>query len=242
MLVVWAALLTTLPAHANDTSVPDHRATSGLADSTYDPQANGCSSVSAPVNTPVPKALAARIWKRYGIRGNRRRRFQLDLLIPAQLGGVTDTANVWPLPRRDVPRKDAAEIAVLAQVCAGKVPLTDAQHWFADNWTTAAANADAATAAHDAVVAALEQAHLHEVVVAEWQRVADEEAAARTAAANAAAAAQASADAQLDANARAAQCQEFLRDVRRLNPSQPDPPVLPPSLACSTDPSAYLPN
>ena len=180
-------------------SAPNATLTPGVSAPTYDPVAAGCATATTVAVTAVPKPVAKKVWKRYDVdTAKQRRRLTLDLLVPAQLGGTTDLANVWPLPRRDAATKDAAELSVLAHVCKGEVPLADAQRWFATDWTTAAANADAGAATHHAVLAALaeiEQARLAEEARIEAQRVAEAEAAA---------AAQAEAE-------RAARREEFLR-------------------------------
>jgi len=198
VLVSLVAPLVGVPVvHA--ASAPDATRTPGVSAPVYDPVAAACATATTVAVTAVPKPFAKKVWKRYDVdTAKQRRRLTLDLLVPAQLGGTTDLANVWPLPRRDAPTKDAAELAVLAHVCKGEVPLADAQRWFATDWTTASANADAGAATHLAVLAALaeiEQARLAEEARIEAQRVADAETAA---------AAQAEAE-------RVARHEEFLR-------------------------------
>jgi len=189
-------------AVAHAASAPDATLTPGTSAPTYDPVAAGCATATTVAATAVPRPVAKKVWKRYDVdTAKQRRRLTLDLLVPAQLGGTTDLANVWPLPHRDAATKDAAELSVLAHVCNGEVPLADAQRWFATDWTTASANADAGAATHHAVLAALaeiEQARLAEEARIEAQRVAEAEAAA---------AAQAEAD-------RAARHEEFLRTCK----------------------------
>lgn len=62
---------------------------------------------------------------------------EVDHLVPLELGGSNDIRNLWPQP--DEPRpgwdeKDRLENELHAEVCAGKMPLADAQHCIAANW------------------------------------------------------------------------------------------------------------
>lgn len=62
---------------------------------------------------------------------------EVDHLIPLELGGSNDIKNLWPQP--DAPRpgweeKDQLENELHAEVCAGKMPLAEAQHCIAANW------------------------------------------------------------------------------------------------------------
>jgi hypothetical protein len=62
---------------------------------------------------------------------------EVDHLMPLELGGSNDTRNLWPQP--DAPRpgwgeKHQLEDELHAEVCAGKMPLADAQRCIASNW------------------------------------------------------------------------------------------------------------
>ncbi len=66
--------------------------------------------------------------------------YELDHLVPLELGGDNSAANLWPQPRRgagaaDV--KDHLENRLHALVCAGRLPLTEAQHAMEGNWWAA---------------------------------------------------------------------------------------------------------
>jgi hypothetical protein len=61
---------------------------------------------------------------------------EVDHLSPLELGGSNDIRNLWPQP--DAPRpgwaeKDQLENELHAEVCAGKMPLADAQRCIASN-------------------------------------------------------------------------------------------------------------
>ena len=66
--------------------------------------------------------------------------------LPLELGGSNDIRNLWPQP--DEPRpgwdeKNRLENELHAEVCAGKMPLADAQHCIAANWVQSGDTCDA---------------------------------------------------------------------------------------------------
>ena len=69
--------------------------------------------------------------------------FEEDHLIPLSLGGApADPANLWPQPRAaadgwTAARKDALETRLHRLVCAGEIPLAEAQHAIATDWVAA---------------------------------------------------------------------------------------------------------
>ncbi len=79
----------------------------------------------------------------YGHRGERLRDYELDHLIPLELGGAPLAwANLWVEPRRaangwDAARKDELERALNDLVCTHRLPLAVAQHDIARNWIAA---------------------------------------------------------------------------------------------------------
>lgn len=62
---------------------------------------------------------------------------EYDHLIPLELGGSSDTRNLWLEPGRIPNPKDKVENALKALVCAGSVTLEQAQRAIARDWTTA---------------------------------------------------------------------------------------------------------
>lgn len=79
---------------------------------------------------------------------------ELDHLVPLELGGSNDVANLWP-ESSDLPghgfrnTKDTVEHALNRAVCAGTTTLSAAQNAIASNWATALATLNVpATAAH----------------------------------------------------------------------------------------------
>ena len=79
----------------------------------------------------------------YGHRGERLRYYELDHLIPLELGGAPLAfANLWVEPRHvrngwDAARKDELERALNELVCAHRLDLATAQRDIASNWIAA---------------------------------------------------------------------------------------------------------
>jgi hypothetical protein len=79
----------------------------------------------------------------FGYADQRISEYEEDHLIPLILGGSPDDArNLWPEPfvsadgwRAD--RKDELETVLARLVCAGRLPLADAQRMIATDWTAA---------------------------------------------------------------------------------------------------------
>jgi hypothetical protein len=66
--------------------------------------------------------------------------YELDHLIPLEIGGDNANANLWPEPAAPTPgfhQKDELENALHARVCAGALALAEAQHEIASNWYAA---------------------------------------------------------------------------------------------------------
>jgi len=65
---------------------------------------------------------------------------ELDHLGPVSLGGLTNSANLWP-ENWDGPEgahvKDVLEVKVLSMVCDGTIPVKDAQQAIVTDWVAA---------------------------------------------------------------------------------------------------------
>ncbi|MGH7590307.1 MAG: HNH endonuclease [Gemmatimonadales bacterium] len=62
---------------------------------------------------------------------------EVDHLISLELGGSNDLANLWPEPYQPTPgsyEKDKLENWLHAEVCAGKIPIEEAQREIAGDW------------------------------------------------------------------------------------------------------------
>jgi hypothetical protein len=89
----------------------------------------------------VPEAERYAVFAAYGVPYEQRGSYELDHLIPLELGGDNAQANLWPEPhdRAGAPgsqTKDGLENRLHELVCSGQVDLSTAQHAIATNWQT----------------------------------------------------------------------------------------------------------
>ncbi|MCX5387510.1 hypothetical protein [Streptomyces sp. NBC_00083] len=81
----------------------------------------------------------------YGYSDTSTADYEEDHLVPLELGGAPrDPKNLWPEPRystggKTAGNKDTVENRLKTAVCNGQVPLDDARHAIATDWTTALA-------------------------------------------------------------------------------------------------------
>jgi hypothetical protein len=100
-----------------------------------------CTSGWATAHRHVTATQYHEVYGEYGIRypepfGT----YELDHLIPLELGGDNANANLWPEPASPTPgfhQKDDLENTLHDLVCAGSLSLTAAQHDIASNWYAA---------------------------------------------------------------------------------------------------------
>lgn len=71
----------------------------------------------------VTLAMRQEVFRRYGIPWSQHAQYEVDHLIPRELGGADDLANLWPQPWPDAHEKDKAENAAHRAVCAGTMRL-----------------------------------------------------------------------------------------------------------------------
>lgn len=85
----------------------------------------------------MPERVKNLVYARYGITKHSRETYEMDHLIPLELGGSNKQANLFPeaaMPRPGFHEKDVLENTLHALVCEGRMPLTQAQHLIATNW------------------------------------------------------------------------------------------------------------
>ena len=74
----------------------------------------------------------------YGFGSDSPRNYELDHLIPLEIGGdPTNVSNLWPEPgygQNNFHVKDSFENFLHDQVCSGSMSLDEAQHEIATNW------------------------------------------------------------------------------------------------------------
>ncbi len=130
---------------ASGQTLPDPSCTPGVTNPTVS-QANIGSTICVrgwtktirpPASVTEPQKLES--MRRYGASGPAGT-FEFDHLIPLELGGAPDDRrNLWPEPD-DNPRpgvlnsKDLVENAANRAVCAGRLPLAQAQQEMAASW------------------------------------------------------------------------------------------------------------
>ncbi|WP_146099659.1 HNH endonuclease signature motif containing protein [Kineococcus xinjiangensis] len=76
----------------------------------------------------------------YGVALRDREGYTIDHLVPVSLGGTNAPGNLWPQPRDGqfaAAHKDQLERQLHALVCAGSVPLAEAQQALVADWRAA---------------------------------------------------------------------------------------------------------
>lgn len=78
---------------------------------------------------------------RYGYSDTNPRNYEEDHLVALSIGGSpSDARNLWPQPRNsewNAAKKDQLEFIFHKMVCAGEIPLAQAQRDMATNWIAA---------------------------------------------------------------------------------------------------------
>ncbi len=82
----------------------------------------------------VPYRIRDAVYARYGLPRGTRRGYVIDHLVPLELGGRNDVANLWPQTRADARRKDRDENRLHDAVCAGSLSLADARKQMLARW------------------------------------------------------------------------------------------------------------
>jgi len=97
-----------------------------------------CSAGPEAETMPVSHARAMVVFRRYDIPRPEPRKFEVDYLIPPDLGGSDDPANLWPQPYAsgvwNSRVKDALEDRLRAMVCSGEMDLATAQAELSRDW------------------------------------------------------------------------------------------------------------
>ena len=137
--VLWHGQANVLPDRACTPGAVDTAVTEGnLAATICRPGYSETVRPPGRLTEPAKRAAMAA----YGLHGSPRP-YELDHLVPLELGGSNDTRNLWP--ERNIGgtggyilnAKDAVEADLHQDVCDGRVSLTAAQEAIAYSWTTA---------------------------------------------------------------------------------------------------------
>src|SRR5664280_2969328 len=129
-------------SHAPDgTAMPDRTLTPGSALTTA--AAVVCASGYLSSIQDVGEDLRRSVYAAYAVDHAQRDGYELDHLVPVELGGDNSERNLWPQPRTGpgaAEVKDGLEIHLHDLVCAAMVPLAEAQQAIAGDWSAASAN------------------------------------------------------------------------------------------------------
>lgn len=89
----------------------------------------------------VPASVKRKVYELYGIRKRQPGEYEIDHLIPLQLGGSNAIGNLWPhsryLPRWHARMKTAVGQEMHRRVCRGELDYEVAQREIAHNWIAA---------------------------------------------------------------------------------------------------------
>ena len=86
-----------------------------------------CATVWGADRRHVSLAMKRQVFARYGIPWSRHRAYEVDHLVPRELGGQDSVLNLWPEPWPDAHRKDREENRLHRAVCAGAISLDAAR-------------------------------------------------------------------------------------------------------------------
>lgn len=71
--------------------------------------------------------VAPQVFSTYGVDFGQHRNYELDHLVPLELGGSNAPSNLWPEPLAEAKRKDQIENQLHQRVCAGTLDIHTAQ-------------------------------------------------------------------------------------------------------------------
>ncbi len=114
------------------TELPDNSCTPGA----IDPAATLAvvCGTSTETRRHVTSAVRRAVLASYGVAQADARLYEVDHLVPLELGGSNDIANLWPEELSMAHVKDKEENEAHRLVCSGKASLEDEQRRFATDW------------------------------------------------------------------------------------------------------------
>jgi opacity protein-like surface antigen len=147
LLAAVVAVLAATPANA--ASAPDPTLTPGSINTAVTQATITTTICTAGYTKSIRKVSTktkSKVYDAYKIpKSERGKKYVIDHLIPLEVGGSNDVANLWPEPKTDSFTKDGVERTLHTRVCSGLVDLLTAERAFAYDWRTAAATATTTT-------------------------------------------------------------------------------------------------
>jgi len=144
-----AAMLATAPALGPRTRSSGCRVRGLLPDPGCTPGAIFLDATVKRICTPgyarsvrrVSVSLKRSVYEEYGIASHVPGSYEVDHLVPLELGGSNSIANLWPEVSPGYHQKDVIENRLHDAVCAGTVSLRTAQRQIAHDWRRTAVGA-----------------------------------------------------------------------------------------------------
>jgi hypothetical protein len=139
LLILWAMVTLGMTASSSLPIVPDPQLTPGATLEVT------TSDICVPGYTKkvrhVPAAIKQQVYAAYGIQNHAPREYEIDHLIPLELGGSNAMKNLWPQSYQTQPWnahvKDRLENVLHRLVCSGQLGLDTAQRDIATDWIAA---------------------------------------------------------------------------------------------------------
>lgn len=128
----------TMPLIKGGISRPDHALTPG--DVTTTDATAVCALSKHALHTSIPLATQTLVYDAYGYTNlAQQHKYVITYLVPQELGGATDTANMWPAAIRGTGyyQEIATNSALRTLVCRQEMSLTSAQHILETDWYSA---------------------------------------------------------------------------------------------------------
>jgi len=86
----------------------------------------------------VSEDMKHQVYDEYGIVTRKTGEYEVDHIVPLELGGTNSISNLWPEPAEPMPgfhQKDLIENLLHDKVCSGDMQLNQAQYEIVHNWT-----------------------------------------------------------------------------------------------------------
>lgn len=112
--------------------LPDQACTPGAVDTT---DLYVICNTSTRTRRHVSEETRKHVFAEYGVPMSRAHEYEVDHLIPLEVGGSNDEANLWPEAAPGFHAKDRVENWLHDQVCSRRMAVSDAQRAIAEDWT-----------------------------------------------------------------------------------------------------------